>query len=73
MIYLQLAMVLKVESTVGKRVGCGLQYLPTSVKAVTSLKESLDFLTRKDGFTYSTLTPTVSGLASTPSYSSLSK
>ena len=38
------------ESTVGKSVGCGLQYLPTSVNAVTSQCDLSDFFTRKEGF-----------------------
>ena len=59
--YFHLAMLQRVESTSG-RGGYGLLYLPTSAKAVTNLTLPAFFLTRKEVFKYSAVTPNSFGL-----------
>ncbi|KAH3755253.1 hypothetical protein DPMN_189943 [Dreissena polymorpha] len=64
--YLYGAKVRKMVSTSGIKDGCGLLYLATSLKAVTSLLSPCAFFTKNEGFKYSTLTSTSSGRAKKP-------
>ena len=54
---------------IGKGGGCGLLYLPTSAKAVSNLKHPALFLTRKEAFNHSIVTPTLDVCWSSPSLS----